>query len=153
LLIVGDGQELEKLRELVIDLELEDHVILPGRVPFEDVQRYYSLIDIAVFPRKPLPVTEMVSPMKPFEAMAMEKAIIVSSVGALEEVVIDGETGVIFEKGNIDSLVEALARTVNDPELCARLGKNAREWVVANRTWDGAAQRTVDIYRQLQGTT
>lgn len=151
LLIVGDGQELAKLRELVIDLELEDHVILPGRVPFEDVQRYYSLIDVAVFPRKPLPVTEMVSPMKPFEAMAMEKAVIVSSVGALEEIVIDGETGVVFEKGNIDSMVDALTRTINDPELCARLGKNAREWVVANRTWDGAAQRTVEIYRQLQG--
>jgi PEP-CTERM/exosortase A-associated glycosyltransferase len=151
LLIVGDGKEMAKLRELVIDLELEDHVILPGRVPFEDVQRYYSLIDVAVFPRKPLPVTEMVSPMKPFEAMAMEKAIIVSSVRALEEIVIEGETGVIFEKGNIDSLVDALERTVNDPELCARLGKNAREWVVANRTWESAAQRTVEIYRQLQG--
>jgi PEP-CTERM/exosortase A-associated glycosyltransferase len=151
LLIVGDGQEMTKLRELVTDLELDDHVILPGRVPFEDVQRYYSLIDVAIFPRKPLPVTEMVSPMKPFEAMAMEKAIVVSSVRALAEIVEDGETGVIFEKGDIDSLVEALDRTVNDPELCARLGKNARKWVVSNRTWEGAAQRTLDIYRQLQG--
>jgi len=150
LLIVGDGQETAKLRELVTDLELDDYVIMPGRVPFEDVQRYYSLIDVAVFPRKPLLVTEMVSPMKPFEAMAMEKAIIVSSVGALAEIVDEGETGLIFEKGNIDNLVEVITRAVNDPALCARLGTNARAWVVANRTWDGAARRTVEIYRQLQ---
>ncbi|HEY7033059.1 MAG TPA: glycosyltransferase family 4 protein, partial [Thermomicrobiales bacterium] len=62
LLLVGDGAESSRLRDLVADLELTEHVIMPGRVPFEDVQRYYSLVDVAVFPRKPWPVTEMVSP-------------------------------------------------------------------------------------------
>ncbi|MEA2524593.1 MAG: hypothetical protein QOF73_1820 [Thermomicrobiales bacterium] len=151
LLLVGDGLELPRLRDLVTDLELQDHVIMPGRVPFADVQRYYSLIDVAAFPRKPLPVTEMVSPMKPFEAMAMEKAILVSSVGALAEIVRDGETGVVFEKGDVDSLVAAIERMVADPGLCARLGKNAREWVVANRSWERAARTTTDLYRKVQG--
>ncbi|MEA2595996.1 MAG: hypothetical protein QOF01_2465, partial [Thermomicrobiales bacterium] len=151
LLLVGDGLELPRLRGLVADLELQDHVIMPGRVPFDDVQRYYSLIDVAAFPRKPLPVTEMVSPMKPFEAMAMEKAILVSSVGALAEIVRDGETGVVFEKGDVDSLVAAIERMVADPGLCARLGKNAREWVVANRSWERAARTTTDLYRKVQG--
>jgi PEP-CTERM/exosortase A-associated glycosyltransferase len=149
LLLVGDGDQLPRLRKLVAELELEDQVILTGRVPFADVQRYYSLIDVAVFPRKPLPVTEMVSPMKPFEAMATEKAVLVSSVRALEEIVADGETGMVFQKGDIDNLAGVLEVMVSDPELCARLGKNAREWVVANRSWDRAADKIVEVYRAV----
>jgi ubiquinone/menaquinone biosynthesis C-methylase UbiE len=88
--------------------------------------------------------------MKPFEAMAMEKALLVSSVDALTEIVADGETGVVFEKGNIDSLVDALERMVQDPDLCVRLGKRAREWVVNNRRWDQAAATIREVYRNIQ---
>src|SRR5699024_1612664 len=80
-----------------------DWLIMPGRVPHEKVPEYYSLVDIAPFPRKPLPVTEMVSPMKPLEAMAMEKTIVVSSVGALAEMVENEVTGLVFAKGSVDS--------------------------------------------------
>jgi PEP-CTERM/exosortase A-associated glycosyltransferase len=148
-LLVGDGAEMPRLRELVAELELGEQVVLTGRVPFADVQRYYSLIDIAAFPRKPLPVTEMVSPMKPFEAMATEKAILVSSVGALAEIVEDGKTGMIFQKGDIDSLADVLERMVRDPDLCRRLGENARAWVEANRSWERAAATIVALYRAV----
>jgi glycosyltransferase involved in cell wall biosynthesis len=150
LLLVGNGVALPRLQGLVADLELTDNVTLTGAVPFDEVNRYYSLIDIAPFPRKPLPVTEMVSPLKPYEAMAMEKAVLVSSVGALAEMVQDGDTGLVFEKGNIDSLVDKLALLVGDPELCGRLGKSAREWVIANRTWERAGAVVAKIYRELE---
>lgn len=153
LLIVGDGSGFPKLQSLVLELELEDRVTLTGRVPFDEVHRYYSLIDVAPFPRKPLPVTEMVSPLKPFEAMAMEKAVLVSSVAALVEIVEDGTTGLIFEKGNVDSLVPALRRLVTDPELCSRLGKNARAWVVRHRSWEHAGSAVAEIYRELAEDT
>ena len=149
LLLVGDGLSLGRLRKLVSELELDDYVTLTGRVPFDQVHRYYSLIDIAPFPRKPVPVTEMVSPLKPFEAMAMEKAVLVSSVAALAEMVNDGTTGMVFEKGNLDSLAAAMKRLVIDPELCTRLGMNARAWVVANRSWAEAGATIADIYRDV----
>lgn len=149
LLLVGNGVALPRLQGLVTELELTDNVTLTGAVPFDEVNRYYSLIDVAPFPRKPLPVTEMVSPLKPYEAMAMEKAVLVSSVGALAEMVQDGTTGLVFEKGNIDSLVATLARLVDDPELCDRLGKSAREWVIQNRTWDQAGAAIAGIYQEL----
>ena len=150
-LLVGDGAEKTHLETLIRELDLERYVILPGRVPFEDVSRYYSLIDIAVFPRKPLPVTEMVSPMKPFEAMAMEKAVLVSSVAALAEIVRDGETGIVFEKGNVDELAEELLRMLRDEALRLRLGAQAREWVAINRSWSRAAASITDRYRALEG--
>jgi glycosyltransferase involved in cell wall biosynthesis len=150
LLLVGDGAEYPRLKQLVSDLRLDEVVILTGRVPFDEVPRYYSLIDIAPFPRKPLPVTEMVSPLKPFEAMAMEKAVLVSSVAALKEIVIDGETGLVFEKGNWSSMAEQLELLVRDPERCTRLGRNARQWVMRHRSWDRAAADVADVYRALR---
>ncbi|MDO5663317.1 MAG: glycosyltransferase, partial [Brachybacterium sp.] len=89
-LIVGDGAVLEDLREQVRADGLTDVVTFTGRVPHEDVERYYSIIDITPFPRLPLPVCEMVSPLKPFEAMAMGKAVIASDVAALAEIVTPG---------------------------------------------------------------
>jgi glycosyltransferase involved in cell wall biosynthesis len=114
---------------------------MPGRVPHEEVTAYYSLIDIAPFPRKPQPVTEMVSPMKPLEALAMEKAVVVSSVAALVEMIADGETGLVFAKGDIASLADALARLIGDPGLRAHLGRNGRDWVVRRRTWAEMGRR------------
>lgn len=150
LLLVGGGASSRRLEGLVSELELTDYVTLTGRVPFDEVHRYYSLIDIAPFPRKPLPVTEMVSPLKPLEAMAMEKAVIVSSVAAMAEMVTDGTTGLVFEKGNIDGLAATLTLLATDPDLCARLGKNAREWVLRNRTWNQAGAAVAQIYRELE---
>jgi glycosyltransferase involved in cell wall biosynthesis len=108
---------------------------MPGRVPHEEVESFYSLIDIAVFPRKPWPVCEMVSPMKPLEALAMEKAVLVSSVRALDEMIKHEETGLVFRKGDIDNLAETLFRLINNPNLRHALGKKGREWVSNERTW------------------
>ena len=127
------------IRRIVAEGGIEDHVIMPGRVPHDLVHRYYSLIDIAAFPRKPLPVTELVSPMKPLEAMAMEKAVLVSGVGALAEMVQDGETGVVFEKGNTVDLADKLEWLSGDIEFRRRIGRNSREWVRDNRTWKATA--------------
>lgn len=131
---------------------LEDWLIMPGRVPHDQVESYYSLIDIAPFPRKAQPVTEMVSPMKPLEAYAMEKAVVASSVGALREMVLDDKTGLVFEKDDVGSLTDALARLIRDPELRARLGKEGRRWVVAERTWGATAKIAADrIATIMQG--
>ncbi|MDO5640824.1 MAG: glycosyltransferase family 4 protein [Paracoccus sp. (in: a-proteobacteria)] len=120
---------------------LADWLIMPGRIPHEAVAAHYSLIDIAPFPRKPQLVTEMVSPMKPLEAMSMEKAVLASSVHALSEMIDHDRTGLLFEKGNITAMADALHRLVGDSALRRRLGKAGREWVVNERTWPMTAQK------------
>ncbi len=122
-----------------------DWLIMPGRVPHEDVESYYSLVDIAVFPRKPLPVCEMVSPMKPLEALAVEKAVLISSVRALAEMIQDGKTGLVFEKGNVFDLAEKLKLLMNDSSLRELLGKAGREWVKSHRTWTQVGERAKNI--------
>jgi glycosyltransferase involved in cell wall biosynthesis len=148
-LVVGDGAELQRFQDFVRDNALESFVTFTGRVPHEDVERYYSLIDITPFPRLPLPVCEMVSPLKPFEAMAMGKAVIASNVAALAEIVTPGLNGLLHEKGDAEALRVELERLLDNPELVERLGDQARQWVVENRDWKSLAQRIGDLYETL----
>ena len=148
-LIVGDGAVLDDLQALVIESKMEHRFIFTGRVPHEEVESYYSLIDIAPFPRISLPVTEMVSPLKPFEAMSMEKCVISSDVAALEEIVNDDETGLLFTKDDAKSLAEVLKRAIEDSELRERLGKTSRQWVIENRDWNLLSKKLTSIYEKL----
>ncbi len=128
---------------------MTDWLIMPGRVPHEEVESYYSLIDIAPFPRKPWPVCEMVSPMKPLEALAMEKAVLVSSVRALTEMIADGHTGRVFEKGSVQSLADRLQELVEDPQQRLALGRRGRAWVGAERTWKQIGIRATRRFDQV----
>tara|TARA_R110000765_G_scaffold334224_3_gene424637 strand:- start:1815 stop:4151 length:2337 start_codon:yes stop_codon:yes gene_type:complete len=155
LLIVGNenasGTDRGPITEAIIETaeanNMTDWVILPGRVPHDEVSDYYSLIDITPFPRKPQPVTEMVSPMKPLEAAAMKKAIVVSSVKALKEMIVHEGNGLIFEKGNISDLATQLERLISNDELRIKLGDSAREWVETERTWQITAKKMDDILK------
>lgn len=153
LLIVGNentaGTDKGPITQSILDIakkyNFEDWLIMPGRIPHEEVESYYSLIDIAPFPRKSQPVTEMVSPMKPLEAAAMKKAIIVSSVKALIDMIDDGITGVVFKKNNIQDLAAKLELLLNDKKLRVMLGDRARNWVEENRTWELISSKLVNV--------
>ncbi len=149
LLLVGEGKVLNEIRELTKKLELDKEVFLTGRVPHDEVEGYYSLIDIAPFPRKPVPVCEMVSPLKPLEAMAMGKVVVASSVDALKDTVVDRETGLLFEKGVVQALADTLAEVIADRDLAARLSSQGLDWVRKNRTWGMGARETVAVYEAL----
>jgi len=143
--VVGDGHHESQLHDLSARLGLGDLVTFTGRVPHEEVARYLSLFDVAPFPRLPLPVCEAISPIKPFESMAMGRAVLVSSVAALTEIVEDGVTGLVFDKGCATRLAEQLERLVDSPSLRASLGEAARAWVSAERDWSdivGIVDRT-----------
>jgi len=149
-LLVGDGSYMPKIKELIKILGIERYVILTGRVPFEEVERYYSLIDIAPLPRKSLPVCEMVSPLKPFEAMAMQKVVLGSDVAAIAEIIDDGYNGMLFRKDDVEDLANRLQRLIIDKELREKIGKNAREWVVKYRDWEVLGKKLDSFYEELK---
>lgn len=147
-LIVGDGRALCGVKALAGKLGTE-HIEFTGRVPHEKIAEMYQQIDVAVYPRKGLPVCEIVSPIKPFEAMAMKKAVVVSDVAALKEFVTDGETGVIFRKDDAEDLAEKLISLITDKARMRMLGENARIWVQQERDWDRLTDSVVMVYRRL----
>ena len=149
-LLVGDGEEEETLVATGRRLGLDDGtLIMPGRVPHDDVMRYYSIIDVFVVPRTNDRVSQLVTPLKPYEAMALERALVVSDVPALREMVIPDETGLIFRPEDDADLADVLGRLLDDPELRARLGRRAREWVAASRTWDQNGRLYRELYERL----
>ncbi|MFF2445653.1 glycosyltransferase family 4 protein [Neobacillus sp. NPDC058068] len=142
-LLVGDGKALPDLKQLARELQLEAEVIFVGRVPHHEVKDYYSVIDVFPFPRTKAKVCQLVTPLKPFEAMAMGKLVLVSDIPALREMVIDGETGLVFKAEDVSSLVECLQQVENSKHLA----KQGRKWVVNNRAWDQLARIYHEIYQ------
>lgn len=146
LLLVGGGAMEQKLRALVQQLEVEDRVVLAGRVPHERVPAVYELVDLLVYPRKSMRLTELVTPLKPLEAMAMHKACLASNVGGHRELIEDGVTGALFSAGDVEALADRIDELVGDASRLQQLGKSGRTWVEAERTWTGLTPRYEHIY-------
>lgn len=149
ILIVGDGAALNNLKLQVSKLGIQNHVFFTGRVPHQDIVKYYSLIDIAPFPRKDLEVCELVSPLKPFEAMALKKCVIASDVKAIKEFITDGENGFLFKKNDITSLRDILAKLIDNPVLRNSVMDKSRVWVSSNRTWIKSGEIFSQVYNSL----
>jgi glycosyltransferase involved in cell wall biosynthesis len=149
MVFVGDGEMSDSLQVLAAELGLGARCAFIGRVPHEQVERYLSIIDITPFPRKPLPVCEMVSPLKPLESMASGIAVLVSDVQALAEMVGDDERGLTFAKGSVEALAERLQQLIEDEDLRARLVERGDQWVRAERSWTVVAGRVKTAYQAL----
>ena len=98
-------------------------------------------MDIMVFPRKGHTVCEVVSPLKPFEAMATGKAVVASDVRALAEIVRHNETGLLHRKDDVDSLREQLEAYLSQPNLRARLARQGQDWVTQQRSWSAISDK------------
>lgn len=128
-LVVGDGLAMPGLRRLAAELGVEDAVRFTGRVPHTETIEHYALIDVFVVPRRPLEVCALVTPLKPFEAMAMERCVVVSDLPALTEATGGGAHGRSFEAGSPEALAEQLLALAADAELRRELGRRARAFV------------------------
>jgi glycosyltransferase involved in cell wall biosynthesis len=149
-LLVGDGRSMSEIRETAVRLGLDDGtLVLPGRVPHDEILGYYSLLDVFVVPRTAHRVSGLVTPLKPYEAMALERPIIVSDLPALREVVTPGETGLVFRAEDADDLAARIGELLDDPGLRARLGSQARQWVLTERTWASNGARYRELYERL----
>jgi glycosyltransferase involved in cell wall biosynthesis len=150
--IVGEGEAFADLQQLAADLGIRDRVAFTGRVPHAEVLSSYGLIDVFVVPRRDDRVAHLVTPLKPLEAMATSRALIVSGVAALRGMVEEGVTAEVFRPEDADDLARVAEGLVRDPERRTALGVAARAWVVEHRTWDRLAQGYADLYGSLTST-
>lgn len=135
LLMVGGGPQEAKLKSLAKSLGVSDKVIFVGRIPHAEVNRYYSLVDLLAYPRHPMRLTELVTPLKPLEAMAQGQLLIASDVGGHRELIRDGDTGVLFKAGDKEDLAEKVLSTLRLPDNGQTLRVNGRTFVEHERTW------------------
>jgi glycosyltransferase involved in cell wall biosynthesis len=145
-LIIGDGRDAELAHATADELELGDSVVFAGRIDRSELLDYYSVIDIFAVPRPPFRVCDIVTPLKPYEAMATGRAVVVSDVRALQEMIVEGRTAVSFEAGNPDSLAAVCIELCRNPERRRELGAYAARWVRMNRDWATVAAGYLDAY-------
>jgi len=150
-LFVGGGAEEEHLRQIAAKLSLEDKVHFAGRVPHGEVQRYYDLIDVLVYPRLPMRLTELVTPLKPLEAMAQGRLLAASDVGGHRELIRDQQTGVLFRAGDVGALAAKVLELLADRRCWAELRAGARRFVETERNWTSSVGRYRQPYYRLTG--
>lgn len=149
-MIVGKGPTYQACKERTEAAGLTDKIFHPGRVPRDEVESYYSVVDVLAYPRDRQRITDLVTPLKPLEAMAMEKTVIGSDVGGLTELIEKEVTGLIFHAESTDRLADEIRRAVDDPELRARLGRQGRRYAEERRQWRRIIDSHFELYDRAQ---
>lgn len=150
-LLVGGGPQEPALKAQADRLGVADKVVFRGRVPHAQVQRYYDLIDILTYPRHRMRLTDLVTPLKPLEAMAQGRLLVASDVGGHRELIRHGETGLLFEAGSATALAGAVHTLLDDRERWPTLRAAGRRFVEQERHWAGSVARYAEPYRALVG--
>ena len=128
-LLVGGGPQETNLKTQAQGLGIADKVIFSGRIPHEQINRYYDLVDLLVYPRHSMRLTELVTPLKPLEAAAQGKILIASDVGGHKELIRDGETGILFRAGDAIDLANKALALLASPEKWPKLQTAGRQFV------------------------
>jgi glycogen synthase len=142
--IVGSGETAKSIQELIEKLSLSETVSMLGRVPHEQIAKIYDDTDILVYPRIRSRNTELVTPLKPLEAMAEQKSIVISDVGGLKELCDEG-AALVFEAGNVSDLAEKCLQLMRSKDLRRLLGERALAHVQRHRNWEVL----IGIYRDV----
>jgi PEP-CTERM/exosortase A-associated glycosyltransferase len=151
LLLVGGGPQEGNLKAQAQQLGIADKIVFTGRVPHSEVSRYYDQIDLLAYPRHSMRLTELVTPLKPLEAMAQGRLFVASDVGGHKELIRDGETGRLFRAGDPDALAAAIGDMLDHREQWPAMRAAGREFVEKVRNWKNSVANYVSVYRGLAG--
>ncbi len=149
LLLVGGGPMEAALKAQAASSPAAAQIHFVGRVPHTEVERYYSLIDILAYPRKKMRLTDLVTPLKPLEAMAQGKLVAASSVGGHRELIEDGVTGTLFAPDDPAAIADALARLLENRAMWPERRRTARIFVETHRNWSSNILRYEPVYQRL----
>ena len=149
LLLVGGGPRDAALKAQAQGLGLADKVSFTGRVPHDQVQRYYDLIDVLAYPRHSMRLTELVTPLKPLEAMAQGRVLVASDVGGHKELIRSGQTGVLFKAGSADALAQAVVSLLTNRSQWPAMRQAGREFVETERNWKNSVANYSSVYSSL----
>lgn len=150
-LLVGGGPQDAALKAQVARLKLTSHVVFTGRVPHSEVQRYYDLVDVLAYPRHSMRLTELVTPLKPLEAMAQGRLLVASDVGGHKELIRHGHTGMLFKAGSASSLADTLLQVIAKQDMWPELRRAGRWFVETERNWRVSVANYRAAYQAVLG--
>jgi glycosyltransferase involved in cell wall biosynthesis len=143
LLLVGDGETADSVREILKRAELDARVHMPGMVPRQDVSGYLAAADILVSPHAETDAF-IGSPVKIFEYMAAGRAIVASNVAQIGELLRDEETALLVTPADSEALADGIRRLHHDSGLRKRLGQTAQAEASHLHSWDTRLAASLD---------
>ncbi len=149
LLLVGGGPQEGFLKQLASNLCVEDKIIFVGRVPHKEISKYYSVIDTLVYPRKSMRLTDLVTPLKPMEAMAQGIPVLASDVGGHKELINHGDNGSLFAANSPSALAQAIEANFSDAESRQKIIASGLQFVKQERNWANSVQRYHAVYQSI----
>jgi len=149
--LVGGGPRRPMLEELAASLGVADRVHFTGNVAHDTVVDYYALIDVFVVPRTNERAATHVTPLKPFEAMALGIPVVVSDLPALVEITDPPNRGWSFEPDSAGDLARVVVEVLDDPVERQRRVSAATEWIHAERQWVHNGPRYRQYFDQVLG--
>jgi PEP-CTERM/exosortase A-associated glycosyltransferase len=152
LLLVGGGPCEAALKAQAAASPAADAIRFVGRVPHHEVERYYALVEVMAYPRKRSRLTDLVTPLKPLEAMAQGKLVAASDVGGHRELIENAVTGRLFAPDDPAACADALACLLDERPHWDRYRAAGRTHVEARHDWAGNVQRYRDVYQRVLGT-
>ncbi|SCW56390.1 PEP-CTERM/exosortase A-associated glycosyltransferase, Daro_2409 family [Sphingobium faniae] len=152
LLLVGGGPCEQALRDRATASPFADHILFAGRVPHIQVEDYYAQVDVLAYPRKAMRLTDLVTPLKPLEAMAQGRLVAASSVGGHRELIEDGVTGTLFAPDDPAAIAAALSGMFADRQFWDERRATARAFVERERNWASNILRYEPVYQRLLNT-
>jgi glycogen(starch) synthase len=145
LLLIGGGTEESRLHSL-IPSDINDQIVFTGRVPHESILDYYSIIDIFVYPRRKIRLTELVTPLKPLEALAMHKFVVGSDVGGIKELLEGDNSGLLFRAGDIEDLVSKVVTVIDRVGEDDKTRDNGDDKFLYDRDWEKIVKGYNEVY-------
>mgnify|MGYP000179813640 CR=1 FL=1 len=149
LLLVGGGPEEGNLKQQIQHLSLQAYVTFAGRVSHQEVNQYYSLIDLFVYPRESIRLTEIVTPLKPLEAMAQHGLVVASDIGGHREMITHNSTGILFKANDVNAISQSIIDLVGHPERWLEIKCAGNQYVNQERTWQRSVAPIKDVYQSI----
>jgi PEP-CTERM/exosortase A-associated glycosyltransferase len=146
ILIVGQGEEMPDIQDAIREVGAQGYVRIAGQVPHDQIRRYYSLMDVMVYPRRSVRLTELTTPLKPLEAMAQAKAVIASDVGGTRELVGPEWPCLLFKPDDVDEYCRQARQLICDERFRRDLGERARQMILREKDWNVQARRYEAVY-------
>lgn len=150
-LLVGGGVEDARLKAQAEQLGISDKVVFTGRVPHQEVGRYYSLIDLLAYPRRSMRLTETVTPLKPLEAMAQGRLLVASDVGGHRELIEHGRTGYLVVPDDVTALAHSVQCVLADRSRWDDIKAQGRQFIERERNWRASVDRYAAVYAAARG--
>jgi len=149
LLLVGGGPAEDAHRAQASASPAAHAIRFVGRVPHHEVERYYALVDVVCYPRKAMRLTELVTPLKPLEAMAQGTLVAASAVGGHRELIEDGVTGTLFPPDDPAGLAAAMTALLASREGWDAQRARGRRFVETAHNWAANAKRYDSVYQTV----